>query len=85
LEAPRQQGGLRALAGRGSTSSFGASEDEVALAGRGFNDKVEAKYKEQTKLDFSQVDRMEEEFGQPVDALGEFLATADLTLGEADE
>lgn len=37
----------------------GASSDEVALAGKGFNAEIEAEYKSQTSLDFSWVDRMQ--------------------------
>jgi uncharacterized protein YgiM (DUF1202 family) len=36
-----------------------ASSGEVALAGKGFNEEVEAQYKENNKLDYTWVDRME--------------------------
>ena len=36
-----------------------ASSGDVALAGKGFNADVEAKYKQDNKLDYSWVDRME--------------------------
>lgn len=36
----------------------GVSTDEVALAGKGFNEQVEAKLKSETALDYSWVDRM---------------------------
>lgn len=36
-----------------------ASSGEVALAGKGFNSDVEAKYKQDNKLDYTWVDRME--------------------------
>ena len=37
----------------------GASGDEVALAGKGFNKEVEAQYKAENQLDYTWVDRME--------------------------
>ena len=37
----------------------GASSGEVALAGKGFNEDVEQKYKSDGKLDYSWVDKME--------------------------
>lgn len=36
----------------------GASSDEVALAGKGFNDQVESKLRREGKLDYTWVDRM---------------------------
>jgi SH3-like domain-containing protein len=36
-----------------------ASSSEVALAGKGFNAEVEARYREETGLDYTWVDRME--------------------------
>lgn len=36
-----------------------ASSGEVALAGKGFNSEVEAKYKQDNKLDYTWVDKME--------------------------
>lgn len=36
-----------------------ASSSEVALAGKGFNEQVEARYREETQLDYTWVDRME--------------------------
>jgi len=41
-----------------SDAATGASSDEVALAGKGFNEKVEAKMKADGKLDYTWVDRM---------------------------
>ena len=38
--------------------STGVSADEVSLAGKGFNEQVEAKLKADKKLDFTWVDRM---------------------------
>ncbi|HTO21218.1 MAG TPA: SH3 domain-containing protein, partial [Spirochaetia bacterium] len=37
----------------------GASSGEVALAGKGFNEDVEQKYKSEGKLDYTWVDKME--------------------------
>jgi SH3-like domain-containing protein len=37
-----------------------ASSGEVALAGKGFNEQVEAEYKQQNNLDYTMVDRMEQ-------------------------
>ena len=44
----------------GGTVETGASSDEVALAGKGFNAEIEAEYKAQTDLDFTWVDTMGE-------------------------
>ncbi len=48
------------VAMRAGTSDVatGASSDEVALAGKGFNEQVEAKMKADGKLDYTWVDRM---------------------------
>lgn len=46
-----------AYSSSGNVSS-GASSEEVALAGKGFNPEVEAQYKADTELDFSWVDTM---------------------------
>ena len=43
----------------GGNVSSGASSDEVALAGKGFNAEVEQEYKSETDLDFTWVDEME--------------------------
>ena len=39
-------------------AATGASSDEVALAGKGFNEQVEAKLRSEGKLDYTWVDRM---------------------------
>ena len=39
-------------------ATTGVSSDEVALAGKGFNEQVEAKLKKDGKLDYTWVDRM---------------------------
>ena len=43
-----------------STSSARTTTREIALAGRGFNEQVEARYKSDKGLDFTAVDEMEE-------------------------
>ncbi len=61
----------------GGQVSSGASSDEVALAGKGFNKEIEAEYKAQTDLDFSWVDTMEE-WGLAETALVDFLEEGEL-------
>jgi uncharacterized protein YgiM (DUF1202 family) len=39
-------------------TATGASQDEVALAGKGFNEQVEAEVRKKGKLDYTWVDRM---------------------------
>jgi len=39
-------------------AATGVSSDEVALAGKGFNEQVEAKVRKEGKLDYTWVDRM---------------------------
>jgi len=48
------------IAMRAGTSDVatGASSDEVALAGKGFNEQVESKLRKDGKLDYTWVDRM---------------------------
>ncbi len=46
---------------------------EIALAGRGFNEQVEQDYQEQMQLDFSAVDRVEENL-LPLPELADFLS-----------
>ena len=41
-----------------SDAATGVSSDEVALAGKGFNEQVEAKLRKEGKLDYTWVDRM---------------------------
>ena len=61
----------------GGDISSGASTEEVALAGKGFNEDVEREYRAQTDLDFTWVDRMET-FGRPAEELVVFLKDGDL-------
>ena len=44
----------------GADAEKSASSSEVALAGKGFNEEVEAKYKEDKDLDYTWVDKMEQ-------------------------
>jgi len=41
-----------------SDAATGVSSDEVSLAGKGFNEQVEAKLRKEGKLDYTWVDRM---------------------------
>jgi len=65
-------------AGEG-TGKTGASSDEIALAGKGFNKQVEAQYQEEQNLDYAWVDRMEEYEIMPEEA-AEFLVQGELEL-----
>jgi hypothetical protein len=65
-------------AGEG-TGKSGASSDEIALAGKGFNKQVEAQYKEEQHLDYTWVDRMEEYTIFPEEA-ADFLVQGELEL-----
>lgn len=58
----------------------GASSGEVALAGKGFNQEVEAKYKQDNNLDYTWVDRMGGYTVSPEQVL-EFLKEGDLDTG----
>ncbi len=61
--------------------SAGASGTEVALAGRGFNEEVENRYKNEEGLDFSGVDRMEG-YDYPPGVLLAFLEEGGLAIPE---
>ncbi len=71
------------LEGADGSRTSGATSREIALAGRGFNEQVEARYESEKGLDFRLVDEMEG-YGIPPDELGDFFAVADLTFGEGD-
>ena len=60
-------------------STGGTTSREIALAGRGFNEQVEAQYKSEKGLDFTLVDEMEE-YGRPVEELAAFFADAGLMV-----
>lgn len=48
-----------ALEAGSAEEAGGASDEEVALAGKGFNERVEKRYKEKNEIDYTWVDRME--------------------------
>jgi uncharacterized membrane protein len=58
-------------AGDNEVKKYASSED-VVLAGKGFNDRVEENYKNDSQLDFSLVDEMEQ-YNVPIDELDRFL------------
>lgn len=58
----------------------GASDEEVALAGKGFNERVEKNYKEKNEVDYTWVDRMEK-FKVSDSARKRFLAKGNLAQG----
>jgi len=66
-------------AGTGDAAT-GASSDEVALAGKGFNEQVEAKMRKDGKLDYTLVDRMSK-FEVPADQIALFRAQGKLVGG----
>ena len=57
-------------------------KEELALAGKGFNKKVEAKYRAQGKGDYKKVDKMEARFNFKQKELAGFLAEGGLKPGE---
>ncbi len=66
------------LASSSGTVQQSASSGDVALAGKGFNSDVEAKYKEEQKLDYTWVDRMQA-FQVPPEQVAAFLQAGGLT------
>ncbi len=63
-------------------AATGASSEEIALAGKGFNDQVEQEYRNQNQdLDFQTVDRMEKIVITPEQAAA-FLAAGQVTPAE---
>ena len=65
----------------GEDVNTGASGDELALAGKGFNSDVEASFKEKTNIDFTWVDRMEA-INIPEDERIEFLEIGQVVPAE---
>ena len=63
-----------------SDVATGASSDEVALAGKGFNEQVEAKMKADGKLDYTWVDKMSK-FESASDQIALFRAQGKLGGG----
>ena len=62
-------------------AAIGVSSDEVALAGKGFNEQVEAKLKADRSLDFTWVDRMMT-FDMSADQIIAFRSQGNLPGGE---
>jgi SH3-like domain-containing protein len=67
-------------AGTGDAAT-GVSSDEVALAGKGFNEQVETKLRKEGKLDYSWVDRMSA-FNMSADQILKFRMQGHLPGGE---
>ncbi len=61
-------------------AATGASSDEVALAGKGFNEQVEAKLRKEGKLDYTWVDRMSA-FNVDPNEISQFLTQGHLPGG----
>jgi SH3-like domain-containing protein len=62
-------------------AATGASSDEVALAGKGFNEQVEAKLRSEGKLDYTWVDRMSA-FKVDANEISQFLKEGHLPGGD---
>jgi uncharacterized protein YgiM (DUF1202 family) len=62
-------------------AATGASSDEVALAGKGFNEQVEAKLRSEGKLDYTWVDRMSA-FKVDANEISKFLKEGHLPGGD---
>jgi len=62
-------------------AATGASSDEVALAGKGFNEQVEAKLRSEGKLDYTWVDRMSA-FKVDANEMSKFLKEGHLQGGD---
>jgi uncharacterized protein YraI len=58
-----------------------ASQREVAMAGKGFNQEIEDAYKQNGELDYAAIDAIEAQT-VPVDELKRFLEEGRLALGE---
>ena len=67
-----------------ASAQRGATGSEVALAGRGFNQEVEDRYRAEQGLDFSGVDRMEG-YGVDPERLAAFLSEGQLQLPGATQ
>ena len=59
-----------------------ADSDELALAGKGFNKQVEDEFKQQTRLDYTEVDKMEK-IVVPQKYVQEFIQVGQLGKGGA--
>jgi uncharacterized protein YgiM (DUF1202 family) len=62
-------------------AATGASSDEVALAGKGFNEQVEANLRKEGKLDYTWVDRMSA-FKVDANEISQFLKEGHLPGGD---
>jgi len=62
-------------------AATGVSSDEVALAGKGFNEQVEAKLRSEGKLDYTWVDRMSA-FKVDANEISRFLKEGHLPGGD---
>ena len=62
-----------------ATAQRGATGSEVALAGRGFNQDVENRYREEQQLDFTVIDRIEQNAIDP-ERIAEFMLDGELRL-----
>lgn len=67
----------------GSQARVAASQEEMALAGKGFNKQVEARYRSQGRLDYATVDRMEKSNNFNQAQLEAFLGKVGLPKGGA--
>ena len=67
------------LSSGGGSVETGASGEEIALAGKGFNEQVESEYQSDMHFDYTWVDRMEEFVITPEQAV-EFLDRGALKL-----
>jgi len=70
----------RVVAGSGSA---GATKNEVALAGKGFNQEIENAYKSDGRLNYADVDRTETQ-KVPQKELYDFIVEGRLSLGDAE-
>jgi uncharacterized protein YgiM (DUF1202 family) len=68
-----------ALASGSAAAGTTASSGEVALAGKGFSEEVEAEYRKDTKLDYAAVDAMEAYHVAP-EAVAVFVNQGDLSV-----
>jgi hypothetical protein len=72
------------LAAGESDVNVAASGGELALAGKGFNKEVEESYKQERGLDYTWVDRMEED-SRSAEVLVAFIVEGGLTPSEGGE
>lgn len=68
----------------GEDAARAADDTEVALAGRGFNADVEARYRREQGLDFEAIDRIEAR-GVPTAELADFITSAGLNHPDGGE